>query len=132
MDTSRFTFSGKEISMRSFFHKNFIFALFLLFASSAAIAPGAELAHGLNHLEESYASGDIALSGTEPFSDELDPEAQCDLCDSLTNGRLAIAGVADGVVARLEATSRVEVLAPSASLQSIRYAPESPRGPPLS
>ena len=76
--------------MRSFFHKNFIFALFLLFATSAAIAPGAALEHGLNHLEESYASGDIALSGSEPFSDELDPEAQCDLCDSLTNGRLAM------------------------------------------
>lgn len=105
----------------------------LLFVVSAAMAPGAALEHGLSHLEENFASSAFSELGFQSLGDPAgDPEANCELCDALTNGRDGISLVFDGISDSIEVDRGVD--APESLLlpRLTRYAPESQRAPPLS
>ncbi len=96
-------------------------------AALAVVHPTVSVAHALEHLDPTRA---MAPAQEDPQGDQ-DSEAYCDLCVSLSRGRVALVSTLLLAEGHTSLVGRTEPLAPPLLPVCLSRPPESPRAPPF-
>ena len=107
-------------------HAQLAAVLVLLLAPVALWAPANSFLHALEHVESSEAAGADEGAPHEP------PHDACDVCQSLAQGRAALASTTPEPLVGISASDPSTRFIPHRIPSRGRHAPESPRAPPLS
>lgn len=102
----------------------------IVLALAAAASPAASLEHSLDHLEQLYAADTLDTLGGLP-SEDVESGVQCDLCNVLTTGRVAVVVDIAPPTDRVEAPDPVDPVASWLLPRPPQRSPESQRAPPL-